>query len=65
MGITCNNDNWIMPNFNNIDFHRLKQSHMETGIASDMLKSLSPIHFVKIRLTNFLGQEFLVKKYKL
>ena len=29
------------------------------------LKSLSPIHFVKIRLSNFLGNEFLVKMYKL
>ena len=29
------------------------------------LKSLSPIHFVKIRLYNFLGIEFIVKMYKL
>ena len=29
------------------------------------LKSLSPIHFVKIGLSNFLGNEFLVKMYKL
>ena len=27
------------------------------------LKSLSPIHFVKIRLPNFLRNEFLVKMY--
>ena len=27
------------------------------------LKSLSPIHFIKIRLPNFLGNEFLVKMY--
>ena len=26
-------------------------------------KSLSPIHFVKIRISNFLGNEFLVKMY--
>ena len=30
-----------------------------------VLKSLSPIHFVKIRLSNFLGNEFLIKMYKL
>ena len=30
-----------------------------------ILKSLGPIHFVKIRLSNFLGNEFLVKMYKL
>ena len=30
-----------------------------------LLKSLSPIHFVKIRLYNFLGNEFIVKMYKL
>ena len=29
------------------------------------LKSLGPIHFVKIRLSNFLGNEFLVKMYNL
>ena len=29
------------------------------------LKSLSPIHFVKIRLSYFIGNEFLVKMYKL
>ena len=29
------------------------------------LKSLSPIHFVKIRLSNFSGNEFLVKMFKL
>ena len=29
------------------------------------LKSLSPIHFVKIPLSNFLDNEFLVKMYKL
>ena len=29
------------------------------------LKSLGPIHFVKIRLSNFLGNEFLVKMYTL
>ena len=28
------------------------------------LKSLSPIHLVKIRLSNFLGNELLVKRYK-
>ena len=30
-----------------------------------LLKSLSPIHFVKIWLSNFLCNEFLVKMYKL
>ena len=29
------------------------------------LKSLGPIHFVKIRLSNFLSNEFLVKMYTL
>ena len=29
------------------------------------LKSLSPIYFVKNRLSNFLGNEYLVKMYKL
>ena len=31
----------------------------------DLLKSLSPIHFIKIRLYNFLGNEFIVKMHKL
>ena len=35
-----NNGNWIRRNFNNFDFHRLQQSHMEPGIASDMLRNL-------------------------
>ena len=34
-------------------------------ISKLILKSLSPIHFVKIQLSNFLGNEFLVKMYKL
>ena len=34
-------------------------------IVSNSLKSLSPIYFVKIRLSNFLGNEFLVKMHKL
>ena len=29
------------------------------------LNSLSPIHLVKLRHSNFLGNEFLVKMYKL
>ena len=37
----CNNNgNWIRHNFNNFDSHRLQQSHMEPGIASDMLRDL-------------------------
>ena len=35
-----------------------------TPVAS-YLKSPSPINFVKILLSNFLGNEFLVKMYKL
>ena len=31
----------------------------------DNLKSLGPIHFIKIRLSNFLSNEFLVKMYTL
>ena len=33
--------------------------------APFQLKSLGPIHFVKIRLSNFLSNEFLVKMYTL
>ena len=35
------------------------------NILTVYLKSLSRIHFVKIRQSNFLGNEFLVKMYKL
>ena len=40
IAMCINNGNWIRRNFNNFDFHRLQQSHMEQDIASDMLKNL-------------------------
>ena len=29
IAMCINNDDWIRPNFNNFDFHRLQQCHME------------------------------------
>ena len=43
-----------------------KFSNLHGSIVDSLFKkSLSPIHFVKIRLYNFLGNEFIVKMYKL
>ena len=38
-----------------------ERKHEENENLLEKLKSLSPIHFVKIRLSNFLGDEFVVK----
>ena len=43
----------------------LKPFDKEASRITQHLKSLSPIHFVIIRLSNILGNEFLVKLYKL
>lgn len=40
IAMCINNGNWIRRNLNNFNFHRLQQSHMEPGIASDMLRNL-------------------------
>ena len=51
------------------EYYNLKEIATRPAILSFfnilLLKSLSPINFVKFRLSNFLGNEFLVKMNKL
>ena len=54
-----------MMNGNFFVFARYVITVIRLNIVIIGLKSLIPIHFVKIRLSNFLDKEFLVKIYKL